>query len=162
LIDDGSRDSQNLSIRAPISLDGVPNFTVEAQVQLVKYANTGATSGENSFGVIVRSTGSADGYGGGHCVSSGIFSCASNQPDQRVAILWTADSKASVLGMALFRPAGDWHTYRVEVRGDNLSLLIDGGVVATATDNTYVKGAVVGLWSASCQLNVRSFTVTAP
>src|SRR5215218_3417339 len=100
------------------------------------------------------------GYNAGPCVSSGFFTCAPEQPTQRVAVLW-ADGGNTTLDVRPFRPRTDWHLYRVEVRGNTLRVLIDGAFALSATDNTHLSRRKVGLWSNRSQISVRSFDVTA-
>lgn len=54
---------------------------------------------------------------------------------------------------------GSWHTYRLEVRGNTLTLMKDGGVILRATDNRFLTGGSVGLYSHRVQLTVRAFRV---
>lgn len=59
-------------------------------------------------------------------------------------------------------PRADWHTYRVEVRSHKLTVSIDGAFALSTTDNPYLIGAKVGLWSNGVQIRVRRVEVTAP
>ena len=42
-----------------------------------------------------------------------------------------------------------------------IRLLVDGGLVVSTTDNSFLKGGQVGLYSFGSQINVRSFRVVA-
>lgn len=57
-----------------------------------------------------------------------------------------------------FLSGAGWHSYRIEVRGNDLAAYLDGAAVLSATDNTFPAGRV-GLWSRGAQLVVRSFEV---
>ncbi|HYT46172.1 MAG TPA: hypothetical protein VEP90_27835, partial [Methylomirabilota bacterium] len=65
------------------------------------------------------------------------------------------------LASAPFDPGSAWHTYRVEIKGNTIKLLIDGGVKIDTTDNTNLSGGQVGFWSQEVQLNIRSFKIIA-
>lgn len=69
------------------------------------------------------------------------------------------------LGAEDFDPEQEWHTYRFEVRGSRLRLLIDGEPVLETTDDQVdaaptADGGPIGLWSQGVQLAVRRITVT--
>lgn len=161
LLSRGQDSSTQAGVTAPIDLVGVDAYAVEAEIELVRYTDAGAMSGSANFGVVVRSTDGV-GYGAGHCVSAGIYSCAGGQPSDKIAFLWTnADFNQTVLDMAPFTPGPDRHRYRVEVRGNSLTFLIDGAPVLQVTDNTYLDGGRVGLWTNRAQVSVHSFEVTA-
>lgn len=55
----------------------------------------------------------------------------------------------------------DWHTYRLEVQGNSIRVLLDGTVVIETSDNRYLSPGQVGLWSQGTQVNVRRFSVIA-
>jgi hypothetical protein len=59
----------------------------------------------------------------------------------------------------VFDPASNWHTYRVEVKGNIVRLRIDGFTMASVNDNHSLAPGHVGLWSNNYQLEVRSFKV---
>jgi hypothetical protein len=60
-----------------------------------------------------------------------------------------------------YTPGTDWHTYRAEVRGNHVKLLIDGYTVVDATDNRFLAPGAVGLVAFGAQIEVSSFQVTA-
>lgn len=61
-----------------------------------------------------------------------------------------------------FDPSKGTHTYRVEVSGNVMKFLIDGTPTLSLTDNRYLTGTQVGLWSKNVQLQVTSFKVLLP
>jgi hypothetical protein len=61
----------------------------------------------------------------------------------------------------VFDPNTNWHTYRLEVKGTTLRLLIDGNQVLQVQDTTYLSGGKLGLNSFQTELNVRSYKVFA-
>ena len=59
-----------------------------------------------------------------------------------------------------FDPSGNWHTYRFEVKGTDLKILIDGSVIAEASDAKYLGiSGHVGLSDETMYVNVSSFVV---
>jgi hypothetical protein len=58
-----------------------------------------------------------------------------------------------------FEPGLIWHTYRVEVRGMRIRLLIDGHLAAHARSTRFVSRTRVGLFSIDGGLTVKSFKV---
>ncbi len=161
LVNDGTSSSIRMTITAPIVLDSTPNYVVETDIKVVHYSENSAA---NSFGLVVRGSEDGGGYGVGQC-DQGPFltmvSCAPNQPADDIAVIWTAEDTNSVVAATAFRPGTSWHHYRVEAKDDSIRLVVDGGVVLRATDNKYLDGERVGLWSSGCQINVRNFRVNA-
>ena len=157
---DGTSYGNGAGMVAPLDLTGVGDYAVDAEIQLLRNSDEGMFSGLASFGVVVQMGEDGRGYTAGPCVSSGIYTCAPDQPTQRVAGLW-ADGGNTTLDVRPFRPRTDWHHYRVEVRGNTLKVLIDEAFALSATDNTHLRGRKVGLWSNRSQISVRSFEVTA-
>lgn len=151
--------STDIVVKPSGVLQPTGDYAVEAEIQLLRYTDEGMISGVASFGIVARGQDDGSGYTAGPCVSSGIFSCTKDQPTQRVAALWAKEGRTT-LDVRPFRPAGEWHRYRVEVRGNTLTVQIDGNLALSATDNTYRNGGKVGLWSNRCQISVRSFEVT--
>jgi hypothetical protein len=60
-----------------------------------------------------------------------------------------------------FEAGQDWHTYRIEARGNVFTHYIDGAFKESMTDNRLLSAGRVGLWSNRYQLEVRSFKVIA-
>jgi hypothetical protein len=54
-----------------------------------------------------------------------------------------------------------WHTYRVEVKGNDLKLYIDGNIAVETTDNLHLHGNYVGIFSDNAVINVKNLSVTA-
>ena len=67
------------------------------------------------------------------------------------------------LAAKMFEPDRGWHTYRLEVRGNQLRLLIDGQPVLEATDAAAGsggdRGAQVGVWSQGARIAVRRIAI---
>jgi hypothetical protein len=119
----------------PTSADVV----VEAQIQVLKNGC--------GFGVVVRADGDK-GYAAGVDVNGNTY------------IWYRSGGNAVVEGQA-FKPGSEWHTYRVEVKGNTITLSIDNAVMASLIDNRFISAGSVGLWSRSYQLEVQNFKVMA-
>lgn len=139
------------SIMAPYkpSRSGVADYAVEAEIQVIQEGR------DSSFGIIVRSD-----YYAGYIFSTGggIFSV-----DHHAAVISINECPSCYATEILAEsPSGmdnEWHTYRVEVIGNEMQLLIDGREFIHVTDNRYLTGGEVGLWSLRTQVQVRNFKV---
>jgi hypothetical protein len=60
-----------------------------------------------------------------------------------------------------FHPGNDWHIYRAEFKGNQITLKIDGSIVLQIMDNRLLNAGRVGLENGDCQVGVSSFQVTA-
>lgn len=162
LVSDGSGYGERASMIAPLELGAGDGIAIEAEIRLDRYADEGRFGGRASFGVAARVQKNGEGYGAGHCYSLGRYVpiCAGGRHGEHRSVLWTAGS-ADVIDFGAFRPGDGWHTYRLELRGNRLTLLIDGAVAAGGQDNRYLMGSRVGLWSNRTAISVRSFTVTS-
>lgn len=154
LVSDGSSFGPALGAKAP-RLDAPGNYAVDAEIRLDRYTAAGFF-GSASFGIALRASGSEDGYGAGHyAFASGPYK----------AVVWTRNpgSSSSVeRGGEPFVPElGQWIHYRVEVRDTTVMLQAGNLVVGPITDNTYLSGTVVGVWSSGAQISVRNLTVSA-
>ena len=61
-----------------------------------------------------------------------------------------------------FDPGDGWHTYRLEVRGTDLRLLVDGEEVVAAGDDRAARpagSAQVGFWSEGVRLSIRRVAI---
>jgi hypothetical protein len=117
------------------------DYVVEAEIQI-----TDEPGCDSNFGIVAR--GSESGfYAGG--------------------VEWDCDAGSSIRLWALDRLLGQetrqldqqWHTYRLEVDGDQITYSIDGAVVLEATDASFPSGGQVALWSNGVKLNVRAFRI---
>ncbi|HEV2108741.1 MAG TPA: DUF1080 domain-containing protein [Thermomicrobiales bacterium] len=121
-------------------VEDLDDYAVEAEIRVVSEPDC-----QRNFGIGARGTDA--GY-----VAAGVeWRC------RPAASLWAGQDLVS---NASFDPGRDWHTYRLEVRGDTIKLFIDGVLVVEATDDRYPSGGEVALWSNGVRLNVRSFVVT--
>lgn len=151
LVNDGTHDGTSMTITAPDLFAGITDYTVEADIQVVK-----AAIYMPSFGFVTRATTDNTGYGVGFHYENG--------PGYNFdsAVIWQAQSGAAgTIRKQLFSPSTVWHHYLARLKGNTISEEIDGSVVLNATDNTYLRGGRIGLWSDRAQVNVKNFKVTA-
>jgi len=137
---------------APIFAPYRPNsadYVVEAQIRSL-------TNASNSFGVVVRADGGkgyATGVGGGWGGTTNICYLSG---------WWGTNDMGGCVGKGqAFDPGSEWHTYRVEIKGNTITLFIDNAVMTRVTDNRFLSAGAVGLWSNRYQLEVRNFRVMA-
>lgn len=160
----GQRRGIQMSLRAPISLVGTTDYNIDTDIQFVGYTDAGSISGLASFGVVVRAAAAeGTGYGVGHCVGVGLFSCAAQSSDAQVAAIWdrTDSYNPKALETVPFKPeAGSTYHFRVTVQGNSLGVFIDGAEALNVTDNVYGSGGQVGFWTDRSQIVVENFVVT--
>jgi hypothetical protein len=141
-------------------LSAVPSadFAVEAEIRVTGRLESVC---DQSFGLVAGSPGADQVFGGGL-----IFPCASDTPRARLTdvSVWENGYNADpVLAEETFDPGSEWHTYRFELRGDDVRLLVDGADVVSGTVGAPVDAssgdAQAGLWAQGVQLKVRKVSV---
>jgi hypothetical protein len=141
-------------------LSTVPSadFAVEAEIRVTGRLESVC---DQSFGLVAGSPGADQVFGGGL-----IFPCASDTPRARLTdvSVWENGYNADpVLAEQTFDPGSEWHTYRFELRGDDVRLLVDGADVVSGTVGAPVDAssgdAQAGLWAQGVQLKVRRVSV---
>lgn len=138
LVNDG-QEAGYTYIMAPFT-PTTPDYSVEAVIQL-------ARGGE--FGLAARHDGKV-GYwwryqDGGFRITTGA----------------TGDTER-ISDVVYFTAGTDFHTYRLEVKGNAIRGLIDGSPRRDTTDNRLLSPGTAGLWVYRSQINVRSFRITVP
>ena len=141
-------------------ISAVPSaaFAVEAEIRVNGLLDSVC---DQSFGLTAGSPGADQMYGGGV-----IFPCAAESARARLTdvSVWEDGYNADpVLAEETFDPGEDWHTYRFELRGDQLRLLVDGADVVSGTLDAPIDPATAdaeaGLWAQGVQLEVRKVSV---
>ena len=133
------------------------DFAIEAEIKVNGLAESVCNQ---SFGVIAGSPVTGLYWGGGV-----IYTCGSTRPAARITdvTVWTDGyDQDRQLARADFDPDEEWHRYRLEVRGNELRLLIDGEEVLTATDPALqgnLNAGQTGLWTQGTRLSVRHLAV---
>jgi len=140
----------------------VSSYAIVARIRLVRYRGTGVFTA-NTFGILFRANSraagsrSVSGLGGGvveiKSLSGQVFTAAiiTNPADPSI--------DDSIGNYADFNPAGTWHTYRVEVRGNHLTLRVDGQQTVDITRRDLSSGPTVGLFSTASQIEASTFAV---
>ncbi len=155
LLSDGSNGNiiDGPTIVPPYQVSNTADYAIEANIQLISYGYVG--EGSSSFGISLRGTSTTNGWQG---YTGGLL--AFNQYQRYMQI--TGPDIFDALKRGDFDPGSTSpHTYRVEVKGNDIKLLIDGSIRLEVTDNRYLSGAQVGLWCFGPQINVSSFEVFA-
>jgi hypothetical protein len=150
LVNNGNAGSNSI-ILAPIKIT-TANYVVDAHIEIPN--NTGIYD----FGIIVGSDGNHDGYA---CYMFGSH----NGPNGSVNI--TDDLSVlypdliTPLQSHLYQVDANWHTYRVEVRGVQITFLIDNQQLLQISSSNSSSVREVGLIDARSVINVSSFKVTS-
>jgi hypothetical protein len=134
------------------------DFAVEAEIRVTGRLESVC---DQSFGLTAGSPGAGQMFGGGL-----IFPCASDTAQARLTdvSVWEDGYNADpVLAEETFDPGNEWHTYRFELRGDELRLLVDGADVVSGTLEAPIDAssgdAQAGLWAQGVELKVRKVSV---
>lgn len=141
-------------------LSAVPSADVAVEVEM-RVTSVLESVCDQSFGLVAGSPSAGQVYGGGL-----IFPCASDTARARLTdvSVWENGYNAdSVLAEKTFDPGNEWHTYRFELRGDELRLLVDGADVVSGMLEAPIDAssgdAQAGLWAQGVQLKVRKVSV---
>jgi hypothetical protein len=148
LVSDGSASS---ALLAPVDLGHVNDYAVEAEIQ---YIHGNYTCSEHRFGVFARSDGRSSGY-------AGLIANLCSLKGGNVSVFSRDQKRPPDLAGGVYEPRQEWHTYRLEVVGNEITLLVDGAVICQAIDNQFLTGGGAGLLNIGVQINVRSFRVVA-
>jgi hypothetical protein len=146
LVDSPAKANAQFRILAKDHLDGSPDYAVDAEIQAVE-------SYCPKFGVVVRS-----GFVVG--ISSDCRNYAAIGTYGKSGNVFVPSYDGFGVAKVEFVPGNEWHEYRVEIRGNQLTLLIDSVLILQASSNTFLAGGQVGLY-AETQIGVRSFRVSA-
>jgi hypothetical protein len=144
LVSDGSNRPSGAAgptILAPYQLASLDNFAIEIKVE-----QTQTVGGFDPL--LFHGKSLADGSWQGYKLT--ICNCG----DVRI----TSDDFNNVLARAPFDPGTSWHTYRVEIRGPNMMLSVDGQTRFIAHDSRFVSGEQVGI-KTSKQITVSNFKI---
>ena len=134
----------------------VPNYAVEARVQIVRILKNIV----NGFSIYAADQPGKDGYQGG------MNQLALREPD--LAPPGYAQVAPDQLDMGGgfqqidYVPGLNWHTYRIEVQGNEVRLFIDGTPISRAysRENALSTGPI-GMTSLGFLLHISSFRITA-
>jgi len=133
------------------------NYALEAEIRVRGLAPNVC---DQNFGLVAGPEGNGVVWGGGV-----IFNCPASEPHARITdVAYVGDgyNQDRQIATGAFDPGDAWHTYRLEVRGQELTLLVDGEEVASGTDPTALapaRSSQIGIWSQGVRLSVRRLAV---
>ena len=142
----------------PLAAVPSPAFAVEADVRLGGLIDN--VCGQ-SFGLTAGSPSANQWYGGGvH------FPCENAPREARltdVSVWQDGYNGDPAFAQALYDPGDDWHTYRFELRGDHVRLIVDGigiadGMLAAPIDPATTDGQA-GIWTQGAAIEIRRIAV---
>lgn len=140
----GTKASQ---IVAPFSTAHAANFAVVAKIKpLGKATNT-----FSGYGLVVRRSGSDTSTG----ILGGSFFIAGDANATEPRFLWGLDDVAGTD----VKPKAGYNTYRIDVRGTDYSLSINGKLVVNFVIPDFASGTSIGIWDAFNKIQVKSFRV---
>lgn len=139
LVSDGSNGAPILAPYQPTT----PNYAIEVEAR----ADSGCSNG-SYFTMVARDAQS--GFYSAEVCGGGIYAVDASGNSNQIATLNNPPD-----------PGHGWHTYRLEVKDNRVTLLYDGSALASATDNRYLDAGQVGLQASGMQVSVRSFKVIA-
>lgn len=145
---------------APVQVT-TSDYAIEAKMQLVREGVTTDFS-TDAVGLLFRANGPEDvsQLGEQPGIQAGYLGTPAGTTRLHLAIIGTVDNYPSfVKNSPDFVPGTDWHTYRIEVRGNNLSLYIDGRDALDYNWNKDFSGTHVGLIAIANEARVASYKV---
>ena len=153
LLNDGTHDITDAppTITAPYQVEKTANYAVEAKIS-VQRQNQG-TNG-NAFAITVRGA-TNKGVWQGYPILIATSKSGSTAYIQDNNNTFSGAN----LAQAPFDPGTAVHTYRVEVKDNDIRVLIDGYLKVETKDNKFLTGGQVGLVSYNDQITVSNFTV---
>lgn len=159
LLNDATNTDQTSTkiISAPYVVTGTANYAVEAKIQVQRDNIHNEGVSKCGFGIVVR-TDPTNSQGQGY---TAWIEDASGFPNNTTTANIQEASDNQSLSQVNFDPGINVHTYRVEVNGNNIKLLIDGIAKLNIQDNQFLAGGNVGLISMGTQLSVSNFKVIA-
>lgn len=146
LVNNGFNRIQGAWIAAPFQ-PRTASYAVEADIQVTSTTCSDDNDDRRNFGIIVRADSDDDGYWAGvDCANTAGISNGSSFCCDKIAQqgLHTDTSR---------------HTYRVEVDGTIIRLLIDGRLVLETRHSAHGTAGEIGLWSYGVRVQVHSFKV---
>jgi DNA-binding CsgD family transcriptional regulator len=156
LLSDGTNTDPGQWLLAPFHPGDVTDYAVEMDAEVIGWTGTNICllcSFDGSYGIAARVTGGDGGYAAGRHVTGSTTADLASELWRRNKNDWNSLSarKGDL-------PSGR-HVHRIEVQGNQVRYLVDGVVMDEATDNSFLTGGQIGLWSNKAQLTVYSFKV---
>lgn len=152
LVNDGTDDSAML-IRAPYQVP-MADYAIEVEMKWVR--------GGETFGIVARAGTDGSGYWFGawpRCNADYDFVWTAPPDDS--CDMWLIHGRSQSIAFTERELDSEWHTYRLEVQGNEIRTLLDGEVMMETSDNQFLTSGRVGLWSHGAQVSVARFSVIA-
>jgi hypothetical protein len=143
LLNDGTT-HDSTPILAPYDTGQITDYAVETRIRVIR-SDEWCCGHYESFGLTTRRAADGGGYSGAIRANS-------------TATIGYTDGGFETNEQP-YSPADSWHTYRLEVDGNVVTLLADGARILTVTDNRYLTGGLTGLFDDGLQLEVASYRV---
>lgn len=139
------------------------SYAVIARMRLITYRGTGVYTA-NSFGILFDA-GAPLSHGRLSALGGGMFEVKSLSGETYSAAIITNPNDPSLDQVAgnydEFVPSSGWHTYRVTVKGHELSLDIDGTRHVVISQNHVPAGHRVGIFGTASAFQIAGFEVTS-
>ncbi len=137
-----------------------PNYAVELQARIVRLLHRDG----GYMSIATQPTATKDGYQAGLSDLKGTEPRPNGSHPQAQAFLNPGSSTLEGTGRPIdYEPHFDWHTYRVEVKDNEVTLYIDGTAVSYADSSRtdMLSNGPIILGSAMIELHISSLSVTA-
>jgi hypothetical protein len=152
LVNDGS--SEDAIFTAAPYEPPMADYAIEVDMQWVR--------GGDTFGILARAGDDGSGYWSGAWPGCNAdYDFVWTAPPDDSCDMWLIHGRSQSIAFAKRELDSEWHTYRIEVQGNAIRVLLDGTPVIETTDNSSLAPGKVGLWSAGAQVSIRRFTVIA-
>jgi hypothetical protein len=149
LVSDGSAESV---VYAPYDPGDLADYAIEVEIQFIDPRPD--SRDDVGFGIIARDSG--DGGIDAYYWNNYTYEVAGSSVEPGLRLRSGEDKIAG----QEFPLDGEWHTYRLEVEGNQIRLYVDSGLVLFAQDNKFLNPGLAGLWvSENAQINVRAFRI---
>ena len=136
------------------------NYAIELRAQIVRLLHRDG----GYMSISTQSTATKDGYQAGLSDLKGTEPRPNGSHPQAHAFLEPQSSTLQGTGRPIdYEPHFDWHTYRVEVKENEVSLFIDGTAVSTAdsTRTDMLANGPIVLGSAMIELHISNLSIIA-
>lgn len=165
---DGSDGNLHLGVDAisPPYRPSTTDYAVEARIQIVNVADISTCYVAIRGRVQTPSPSNSWYVGDGYFLGFNGYFGANGSYDAEIGYLSlnvsnVQDTTFDVLQNQYFNPGFVWHTYRAEFRGNQMTLFIDGKLMAQVTDNRLPLMGMLQIENGFCPVNVSSFQVFA-
>ena len=137
-----------------------PNYAIELRAQIVRLLHRDG----GYISISTQPTATKDGYQAGLSDLKGTEPRPNGSHPQAHAFLEPQSSTLQGTGRPIdYEPHFDWHTYRVEVKDNEVTFFVDGTAVSTAdsTRTDMLSNGPITLGSAMIELHISSLSIIA-